>query len=324
MFEDTDVLDYFPLQKGKFPPSSAIMTKMSAVPPEHKDIFQIDKYYSWFMDNKDNSRLQDLSRYYQTRPGVDRSPIIRHMIERLCAENPHMFKWDEELRQLWCSYRFEFLKFDDSLNLVESGDLFGNKAKYVDALDALAMQVPEDIIVCTMGDDGKDFVSSAHLMAPAGWSPMWAIGKSFAEIHEDVRKSDGKPVIKNPSAMVNGIIRMGTPIQRVGAISFRSDRVLNLHPDHFVKNKWTWDDEQEVYLRFERQTVTPFPEINSFLFTVKGYWNNLLHPKRIGLAIEALENIHKNVYHRDFLKKEGDNLLAFLKRKKASYEKLGL
>jgi len=316
MLEDTDVLDYYPLKGGSLPPSSAVMTKLAAVPQKHRNIFQIDEFHSWFMDNKNKSHKEDLSSYYQFAGAINRAPIIRFIIDRLCTDYPHLFKWHENNNKLWVAFKLEFIQFDKDYELIGAEDLFGNKPDYADALDALAMQVPEDLVICSVNSDGNDFVSTAHLMSPAGWSASTVVGKSFAQIHERVTKVDGRPIIKNPSAMVNGIIRMGTPVQRVGAISFRSDRVLNLHPNKFVENKWTWNDDQQVYLRFERQTVIPFPEINSFLFTIKGYWANLLHPKRIDAAILALQNSHPNAYYRNFLNQEGENLIDFLMKKK--------
>jgi len=313
---DTDEFDYFPLKDGVYPASSVKMVRMSTLPSEHKDHFQIDRWYDLFLKNKEECRKEDLPRYYQTKPGVSRAPIIKFIIQKLIAEYPHMFEWVSNVNKLWCKRRLEFLEFDEEYNLISDEDLFNNKSRYVDAFDALAMQVPEDLLICSLDENENDFISSAHLMAPAEWSAEWVIGKSFAQIHEGVKRADGTHVIKNPSGMVKGVIRMPEPVQRVGAISFRSDTVLNLHPEKSVKNKWTWDAEQQVFLRFERQTVTPFPEINSFLFTVKGYWANLLHPKRIDAAIQAIENGNPNAYYRSFLEKESNNLLKFLKERR--------
>lgn len=316
---DTDELNYFPLKNGELPPSTVKMVRMSQLEPKHRSIFQIDRWYDLFLKNKDQCRTEKLSKYYQFSH-INKAPIIKFIIQKLSMEYPQLFQWKADINKLWCVKRLEFLEFDKDYNLIGDEDLFGNKSKYVDAFDALATQIPEDLLICSMDEQGNDFISNAHLMAPAEWSAEWAIGKSFAQIHEGVKKADGTQVIKNPTGMVKGIIKMSEPVQRVGAISFRSDTTINLHPDKQAKSTWTWDEKQEVYLRFERQTVTPFPEINSFLFTVRGYLANLLHPEKINKAISALENVNSNVYYRGFLEKEGNNLLRFLRLNAEKYK----
>jgi hypothetical protein len=213
--------------------------------------------------------------------------------------------------------------------MYDSDDLtspVGNRlAERLTGFEALALQVPEDLVFYAReGDSDIGSVTWAHLMSAADWSATWAIGKSFTEIHAEVKKVDGSPIIKHPPGMIKGIMKMSDSVERVGAISFRTCFKQNLHPDIDPEYSWTFDDNQELYIRFERQTVTPVPEMNGFLFTIRPYYANLLNPLRIVKAIEALENVDDNSYYRNLLQAQGDNIITFLKARKAEYEKLGL
>lgn len=308
---EIDFLDYYPLKGGSIPVSSGRMDKFSGLPKEQQTIFQFDDAFHLFWYNKKNCREKGLEEFYQKVGDVNLSPIIRFICAKLNQEWPALFSYQEDLGKkqalLRCFSTDDCLVFD-----MENEWRLLNSSKYVDALDALAMQVPEDIIIFTLPKDGTDHVSVAHLMAPSDWSAKWVIGKSFAQIHENVLKGNGKPIFKEPEKIVKGILMTPTTFQRVGAISFRSQPVLDRRPENGVQDFWDFGPDQRVLLRFERQTITSFPEINSFLFTVRTYYNNLRDPKRIDAAIKALGAMNEDVYPRKFLKQYGEDLLHFL------------
>lgn len=314
---DIDPNGYFPIKMGLVPPSSIKMDKFGNLPANEQKIFQIDKGHRTFLQNKWDARQEGLGKYYQNTGDVNIAPVIRFICAKLSEDWPEYFTYQERVLEgeavLKCRLSDEVLTFDTERNW----SLKSSKQRYQDAFDALSMQVPEDIVVCTVPDEGPDFVSYIHLMAPSGWSAEWAVGKTFWEIHEKVLKADGRPVIKNSEKIVKGILRMPTSFQRVGAITFRSDPVLNRHPEKDVEDVWTFDEEQRLLLRFERQTITSFPEINSFLFTVRTYYNDLTKPERIGNTIKALENAHPDAYGRKFLKSYKRQALEFLEHKMA-------
>lgn len=308
---DIDFLDYYPLKGGTIPVSSGRMDRLSSLPKEHQTIFQFDDAFHLFWYNKKSCREKNLEDFYQKTGNIDLSPIIRFICAKLSQEWPALFTYQEDQNKKQASLRCfstdDFLVFD-----MDNNWKLLNPNKYVDAFDALAMQVPEDIVVYTLPKEGTDFVSVAHLMAPLDWSAKWAIGKSFAQIHEHVLKGSGKPVLKEPDKIVKGILMSPTTFQRVGAVSFRSQLVLDRRPENGVQDVWNFGPEQRALLRFERQTITSFPEIGSFLFTVRAYHDNLCSPKRIDAAIAALKNISEDVYAKKFVKEHSADLLRFL------------
>lgn len=280
-----DHLNYYPLKDGKFPPSSAIMKRWSTLPESQKEIFQNGPGRDLYMTNKTRCR-KELHKYYQgAEEGVNLKPIREFILTEL--------------------YRY----FDRHYEITPAS--VGK-----DWFDIAAMNVMEDMVIVHQPEGGEDRVIRIHLCQPYGWSAEWAIGKSFAEIHDEVKKADGRHVIREPSRMVDSLIRMSEPIQRVGALSFRPDLIINLHPDQIREDDWHWRDDQKLYLRFERQVVVPFPEIRCFLFTIRPYFVDVSLPGKIEACISALENVHKDSYPREWINSRGQKALEFLKGKK--------
>lgn len=282
---DTDYLDYYPLQDGQIPISSARTTKLSALSGDKGKIFQIGVDAEHYINNKKELRKTfPIDMFYKNNLRMNNG--IKHVTDFLVKT-------------------FE----------AEGIPVPRNADGYVDYFDALVSQVPEDIAIITLLDDGDDLASVLHLFAPSDWSVEGAIAKSFGQIHQNVRKANGSLVIKNPEGMVRGLIGLPEPVQRVGSVSFRPSNLVCRHPALTPPDEWFWDDLQPVFIRFERQVVVPFPQINSFMLTVRSYYNNLLDPKRIKQAQMALDNPSPDVYHKVFFKDHKDNVREFFNKR---------
>lgn len=295
---DIDVLDYYPLAPGRLPPSSVRTTPLATLGGPLGHTFQLDQYYHLFRENKLLCQAEGMERYFACEPEFDVSPINEHIVSTLCAEHPGAFERRGD--ELLCRLTGEALHLDGGLS---EHELFA----------ALAMQVPEDLVVLALRPDGTDRVTHAHLTSASEWSATWAVGRSFADIHEGVRRSNGELVIRHPAGMVRGVVNMPGPVQRVGALTFRPDLLLNRHPDRIGPDRWHWGDDQLALLRFERQTVTPFRELGAFLFTVRTYYCDLTRPDRLPAAVEALSHPEPEAYQRRFLAEHGSDLLAWLR-----------
>lgn len=295
---DIDVLDYYPLARGRLPPSSVRTTPLATLGGPLGHTFQLDKYYHLFRENKLLCQAEGPGRYFACEPEFDVRPINEHIVATLCVEHPGAFERAGD--ELLCRLTGEALPLDGSLT---GHELFA----------ALAMQVPEDVAVLALRPNGTDWVTHAHLTSASEWSATWAVGRSFADIHEAVRRSDGELVIRHPAGMVRGVVNMPGPVQRVGALTFRPDLLLNRHPDRIGPDRWDWGPDQLALLRFERQTVTPFRELGAFLFTVRTYYCDLTRPDRLPAAVEALSHPEPEAYQRRFLAAHGSDLLSWLR-----------
>lgn len=294
---DIDVLNYYPLAGGRLPPSSTRTAPLATLGGPLGHTFQLDQYYHLFRENKLRCQSEDPGKYFACEPGFDVSPINEHIVATLVREHPEAFE-----------------RRGDELHCHPTGDvlsLAGGLSEH-ELFAALALQVPEDLVVLALRPDGTDRVTHAHLTSASEWSAGWAVGRSFADIHEGVRRSNGELVIRHPTGMVRGIINMPGPVQRVGALTFRPDLLLNRHPDNITPDRWHWGSDQLALLRFERQTVTPFRELGAFLFTVRTYYCDLTRPDRLPGAVEALRRGEPEAYQRRFLAEHGNSLLTWL------------
>lgn len=308
---DTDTWNLFPLNSGKIPASSAALKKFSQLEDDKRKTFHFDQHFNWFRENKLKLKQERLTKYYQKLDKVNLQEIIQFIITTLEKEWPQFFSYKEN--KLFCELTKEILEFDDKFNLI-------NNQIYIDAFEALSMQVQEDIVIFCVPNNPQenDFVERAHLTSADDWSAEWALGKSFGDIHNGVIKSDNTKVIKFPEGMVQGLVRMSEPCERVGAFSFRSHVTLNMHPENYIQNTWNWDSpEQEFWARFERQTITPFKNLSCFLFTVRVYFVDLEGPNRIKQTIEALKTEEPNVFYRyrELMKTQAPSMLAYLEKK---------
>lgn len=261
---ENDPYDYFPLKDG-LKPSTVGLKKL----PHHQEnkknqIFQFDEKFSLYRQNKVLLRDGALQRYYQRLSGLDLFPVLKFILTTLLKEHPDKFSFFSNT--LFCHLTKETLHFDEKLNLIAQSTQLNTP--YTDSLDALAAQVQEDLVVHHLSTD-KDFSSAVHLFSPNGWSAEKAIGQSFDLIHTHVPRID--KIVPRPAQLLKGLIHSPHSLERVAAINFRTDSILNRHPD-FKKDQPFTESDPRLFMRFERQTTTGFPEIQSFLFSIKTYF----------------------------------------------------
>lgn len=312
---DIDTFDLFPLAQGQVPPSSAIMRKLKHVPEERRKIFLLDEYYNLFRENKVRCRVEGIHKYYKALPIPydQKKGAANFIVGTLVEEYPTWFKLTQRHGSSLLRNRVtgDSAFFDEDYQLTDYswGDArLDETHPPIDLFDWLGMQVACDLVLFNPYQ-----AVALHLMSPSGWSAEWALGKTFGEIHQEVTTHDKKPVIKDPDQMVQSLLAMNGAIERIGGMSFRSAGHLSRHPADIVPDEWKWDDDQRVFLRFERQTVMPLNGI--FLFTIRTFFSDLRNPKRTAQAIAALNNIHPNTNAREFLAEHAESLKKFLERK---------
>lgn len=125
--------------------------------------------------------------------------------------------------------------------------------------DELALQVKEDLVVHRFYQ-GKDWVCMSHVCFPSNWHPEEQIGKSFFEIHQPV------PLMRldNADKIVQAMIHSSPYERSVWTVIF--ERCINGHP---IYPKKDFDiNNPQLYIRWERQVIIGFPQINSALFSI--------------------------------------------------------
>lgn len=309
---DTDTFRLSPVLEGLIPPSSVAMKKIKNLPSERRGPFLIDgdeRTLRHYRKNKVQCWKECRSKYYvnQVPEGANLNNIYNYLILSMVKQGVLEVKQDFEFGNLSLTSKlfYDGIVIDQDFKVLFHSDIEYNGVP--DLFSWLAMQVPEDIVLFS------DKVEAVHLMSPFGWSAEWAIGKDFAEIHEEVLLANKQLVIKDPEKMAERMRKMNSPLERIGAISFRSNSELNCHPDN-VKESWKFDKNQQMFTRFERQFIVPFGDF--FLFTIKTIYSDCLSQENIESTIQAFQNIDKDAYSRDFILKNLEKILNFLKGKK--------
>ncbi|MCS7227189.1 MAG: DUF3445 domain-containing protein, partial [Gloeomargarita sp. SKYB31] len=228
-------------------------------------VFQIDSDFPHYHQVKQAARQEHLAKYVQTwelSPAVERA-VAEFMAQRLAQEYPQWFHLETWIDgwQLRCDLTGDTLAFDRKGRV--------RHPTYGSALDALAMQVQEDVcVVCRAGD--RHWVSAIHLCFPNHWAAQDKIGKTFAEVHAPVPGM--APLNQRGAVLVHAMIA-GPPMVRF-AWGLSTDTELNHHPDQPAGR--TFDPQHpQLYLRIERQVIWGLPTVDAALFTIRTYFRDV-------------------------------------------------
>lgn len=138
--------------------------------------------------------------------------------------------------------------------------------------DALALSCQEDIVIMRLDEHGQHFGEAMHVLLPSTWSPLEKYRQSFAEIHRPVAESER--LVASADNVMKAIVSKG-PYVRFG-LSLTTQLRLDSHPD--LPKPWdeAWLDDTDqlaanCFVRVERQTTLPMPDLGRALFSVRIY-----------------------------------------------------
>jgi len=287
---------YFPLHKGLYQVTPGLHSLGTDFGNGHNDslIFQLDANFLRYRTEKITARKEKLEKYYCTEAlaPAKKSYIAQFFANRLCQEHPAAFRCQlrDNHHYLLCQITGDTLIFDQDFMLLKSQS-DGNG--YVDCLDALAMQVQEDIALVEITDNRQDRITALHLCFPNHWSAEDKIGQSFLDSHAPV---PGMAKINQHAVqLLDSLLNRG-PFVRF-AWGLATDNRLNHHPvapDNAITEQWhgrRFDPANpELYLRVERQVIQGFPVINTLLFTIRTYLYDVAILKTVPEKRQALQS----------------------------------
>ena len=135
----------------------------------------------------------------------------------------------------------------------------------LEALDALAMHLQEDLAILRLHEDGRHRLVAGHVCFPSGWRPERLVGASFDEIHRPVPEFADDP--RASTSMARSMVERGPYVRFVWTVS--ADDVLDHHPEDGVRS--AIPGASQLWLRVERQLTVPFPEVGGSLFVIRTF-----------------------------------------------------
>ena len=287
---------YFPLEKGQYQVSPGLHAFGTDFGNSNADkvIFQFDDTFDHYHQTKLAARNESLEKYYcQDVLDAKRMSIINQfIIQQLCHESPDLFSYHSQNDQhhLHCSLTDEILLFDSHFNLARNtADVTG----YTDGLDALAMQIQEDLALIERTQDGLDRIIALHLCFPNHWAAQDKIGKSFLASHAPVPGME--KVNQRAEQLLNSLLNKGPYVRFAWGLA--TDTYLNHHPlapEGMDTKLWQgrrFDPANpELFLRVERQVIHGFPSIDTFLFTIRTYFYDVAILKQSPQRRQALQS----------------------------------
>lgn len=144
--------------------------------------------------------------------------------------------------------------------------------------DALALCCQEDIVIMRGSDDGPDVAELIQVCFPSGWDPVEKIGTGFFAIHEPI--ADNARLLGSSANVMKALLTKGPFIRFSWGVTLSDLR--DAHPDvvrpTLTPDEWMDPDlvASRTYLRMERQTTYPMPDLGRGLFSIRIYVDPLV------------------------------------------------
>ncbi len=255
---------------------------------QDKNCFQLDTQFSHYRDNKINAREESIHDYVCTDE-ITHSQLAKIneiILHQLCKEHPEHFLLKDS--ELYCQLTNETLQTNDE-------NLF----------DLLALQVQEDICVMQIGESGTRLIA-AHLCAANHWSAREKLGMDMLALHQQVPEFSKEN--REPNQLMAGLYNKTQAYVRF-AWGLNDQPILNQHPKLQTNDSSTGE---KIWLRIERQVLTPLPDTDLMLFTIRTYFRDcdrLEKQQRLNLisAVNSMSN--ETLSYKNINKKKVSEIL---------------
>lgn len=277
-------LRYFPLANGRYEVKPGLIPFSTDIAHHSADqqVFQIDRSFAQYHAAKRQARAENLSKYYQTCNYAESlaGAIAQFIVQRLIQEHPQHFELEPNNSGflLNCHLTRETLTFDPDWQLQQAiAADHAIEPSCATSLDALAMQVQEDVAIVCQAEHGANWLSAIHLCFPNHWAAAEKIGQDFVTVHQPVAGMEKPP--RWAAAMIDTMITRGPFVRFAWGLS--TDTRLNHHPEPSVGvSPEQWQGRQfdrkhpKLYLRLERQVIWGLPHHQAALFTIRTYFRD--------------------------------------------------
>ncbi|MGB0453746.1 MAG: heme-dependent oxidative N-demethylase subunit alpha family protein [Bacteriovoracaceae bacterium] len=289
---NSDYLDYDPFRLG-LGPSKIALRKLEFHKEKSQDrerVFQVDpEFYTLYHDSKTKMRKDHPELFYHSNINEKTlERISEYLLNLLSKEYPHFFEYQKR----------EGSHFVNNKIINKESSFEREKNHFIDLFDFFAMNVQEDFALVNVSHSHLT-TDLIHLSHPNEWTAKWGIGKTFDELH--LRIQDIDKVIKYPEKVFMRIKDQNFQFERLGAMTLTTwPNILRL-PEYEEK---PLAEDQRIYLRFERQTLSYIPETDYLLFTIRPYIKDFTKEIKNQLSYDELKYFrdHKNRYQW-FIKK---------------------
>lgn len=256
-----------------------------------KKVFQIDSSYPEYREVKLASLSENYKKYFGTHKLTTKYKMqtIDFMSQKLCEEYPEIFSLDtssSDLTTLSCSHSGDQITWDNN------GDLQSAIGPATQTLQALSLQIQEDFSVWRF-EDNQDWMALGSICFPNHWDPSEKVGQDFFTVHAPVAGS--APMNKNAKQIVQTMIKKGPFVRFAWGIS--TDTRLNHHPEPapgIDTEEWAGrafnPDMPHIWVRYERQSLHGFPELEMAFFTIRTYFEDVHEIKKEDKLKDALKS----------------------------------
>lgn len=292
---------YFPFANGLYevkPGLFPLDTDFGNNAQDHH-IFQIDSNHHEYILKKKQILKKNVHKHFcHHQPSLRGLVQLCHFIAiQLSHEYPEYFTLVENDDHFILQIRNRISLYQPEI-YIPSSTVNADINQMLSVVNALMLQIQEDIAFTELDQNGEDYISLLHLCYPNHWSAEEKIGKNFTDAHNPV---PGIASINNRSKQIlRALINKGPFVRFAWGLSI--DQNLNQPPPTTDNGDLSYCRENrfnasnpKLFLRVERQTTTGFRELNCFLFTIRTYFydvadlkNDLKQREALSTAIQSM------------------------------------
>ena len=295
---------YFPVSKNPF----AFSAGLNALQANEK-IIQMDKQYPVYIKNKIQNREKSFDQYVQKSElsASLEKVVIQYLVKQLSHDWPEYFEVDYQNDVIQLTNK---LSRKNILFSAENMQLSSNhNEKYRDGLDALLMQMQEDMSIVEL-HEGSDNIRYLHLCSPNFWSAKDKIGTSFVGAHTKVPDMEK---MKQNHLAINQMLASSGPFERF-TWGLTTNNNLNQHPLNKTESR-DFNQASDIYMRVERQATIPLPNNNAYIFFIRTYFLNTndLNSEEITRLIYSLNTMSPDIASYKGMNTQRETIISRLK-----------